>query len=90
MQVQQISTSENISDQTSNHPRQIPKIENILIQPRSRKTMKDNISRKAEIKFFLAMVTTFFILPILIIQIPGIEKIGETILKPFDFILNYN
>ena len=49
--------------------------------------MKDNISRKAEIKFFLAMVTTFFILPILIIQIPGIEKIGETILKPFNFIL---
>ena len=52
--------------------------------------MKDNINRKAEIKFLLAMVTTFFILPILIIQIPGIEKIGETILKPFDFILNYN
>lgn len=52
--------------------------------------MKDNISHKAEIKFFLAMTTIFFLLPILIIQIPGIEKIGEAILKPFNFILNYN
>mgnify|MGYP004141058679 CR=1 FL=1 len=52
--------------------------------------MKDNISYKAEIKFFLAMATIFFLLPILIIQIPGIEKIGEAILKPFNFILNYN
>ena len=51
--------------------------------------MKDNISHKVELKFFLVMITVFFIFPILIIQIPGIEKIGETILRPFDFILNY-
>ena len=51
--------------------------------------MKDNISQKVELKFFLVMITVFFIFPILIIQIPGIEKIGETILRPFDFILNY-
>ena len=51
--------------------------------------MKDNISKKVELKFFLVMITVFFAFPILIIQIPGIEKVGETILKPFDFILNY-
>tara|TARA_B100000073_G_scaffold330795_1_gene319568 strand:+ start:988 stop:1146 length:159 start_codon:yes stop_codon:yes gene_type:complete len=52
--------------------------------------MKNNISQGAEFKFFLIMITIFFLLPILIIQIPGIEKIGETILKPFNFILNYS
>jgi len=52
--------------------------------------MKDNGNQKIEIQFFIAMITVFFIIPILIIQIPGIEKIGEAILKPFDFILNYN
>ena len=51
--------------------------------------MKGNISQKIELKFFLVMITVFFVFPILIIQIPGIEKIGETILRPFDFILNY-
>ena len=51
--------------------------------------MKDNISQKVELRFFLVMVTVFFVVPILIIQIPGIEKVGETILKPFDFILNH-
>ncbi len=51
--------------------------------------MKDNISQKVELKFFLFMITVFFLIPILVIQIPGIEKIGETILRPFDFILNY-
>ena len=51
--------------------------------------MKDNISQKVELKFFLVMITVFFVVPILIIQIPGIEKVGETILKPFDFILNH-
>ena len=51
--------------------------------------MKDNISQKVELRFFLVMITVFFVVPILIIQIPGIEKVGETILKPFDFILNH-
>ena len=51
--------------------------------------MKDNISQKVELRFFLVMITVFFVIPILIIQIPGIEKVGETILKPFDFILNH-
>ena len=51
--------------------------------------MKNNISKKVELKFFLVMITVFFVFPILVIQIPGIEKIGETILRPFDFILNY-
>ena len=51
--------------------------------------MKNNISQKVELKFFLVMITVFFVFPILVIQIPGIEKIGETILRPFDFILNY-
>lgn len=51
--------------------------------------MKDNISKKVELKFFLVMIIIFFAIPMLIIQIPGIEKVGETILKPFDFVLNY-
>ena len=51
--------------------------------------MKDNISQKVELRFFLVMITVFFVVPILIIQIPGIEKVGETILKPFEFILNH-
>ena len=51
--------------------------------------MKDNISQKVELRFFLVMITVFFVVPILIIQIPGIEKVGETILKPFEFIMNY-
>ena len=51
--------------------------------------MKENIGQKIELKFFLVMMTIFFAVPMLIIQIPGIEKIGETILKPFDSILNY-
>ena len=51
--------------------------------------MKDNISQKVELRFFLVMITVFFVVPILIIQIPGIEKVGETILRPFNFILNY-
>ena len=51
--------------------------------------MKDNISQKVELRFFLVMITVFFVVPILIIQIPEIEKVGETILRPFDFILNY-
>ena len=52
--------------------------------------MKDSISQRAEIKFFLIMITIFFLFPMLIIQVPGIEKIGETILKPFNFILNHS
>ena len=52
--------------------------------------MKDNISQRSEIKFFLVMITVFFLFPIMIIQIPGVEKIGEAILRPFDFILNFN
>ena len=51
--------------------------------------MKNNVSQKIELRFFLVIITVFFVFPILIIQIPGIEKVGETILKPFDFILNY-
>ena len=51
--------------------------------------MKENISQKVELKFFLAMVTLFFIIPLLLIQIPGIEKVGQTILSPFQFILDY-
>ena len=51
--------------------------------------MKDNISQKVELRFFLVMITVFFVVPILIIQIPGIEKVGETIIKPFEFILNH-
>ena len=50
--------------------------------------MKENISQKVELKFFLVMVTLFFIIPLLLIQMPGIEKVGETILRPFQFILD--
>ena len=35
------------------------------------------------------MVTLFFIIPLLLIQMPGIEKVGETILRPFQFILDH-
>ena len=42
-----------------------------------------NISQKLELKFFIYMTILFFVLPLAIIQIPGVEKIGEAILSPF-------
>ena len=42
-----------------------------------------NISKKLELKFFIYMTILFFVLPLAIIQIPGVEKIGEAILSPF-------
>jgi hypothetical protein len=42
-----------------------------------------NISQKLELKFFIYMTIVFFALPLAIIQIPGVEKIGEVILSPF-------
>ena len=42
-----------------------------------------NISQKLELKFFIYMTILFFVLPLAIIQIPGVEKIGESILSPF-------
>ncbi|MAU76988.1 MAG: hypothetical protein CL831_09010 [Crocinitomicaceae bacterium] len=43
----------------------------------------DIISQRVELKFFIFMTITFFILPLLVMQIPGIEMIGEAILNPF-------
>ena len=43
----------------------------------------ENISQKLELKFFALMTVVFFILPLAIIQIPGVEKIGDAILSPF-------
>ena len=43
----------------------------------------ENISQKMELKFFIYMVIIFFALPLAIIQIPGVEKIGEAIISPF-------
>ena len=45
--------------------------------------VEDHLSNRLELKFFLSMTLLFFIFPILIIQIPGIEKIGDAILAPF-------
>ena len=42
-----------------------------------------NISQKLELKFFIYMTIAFFALPLAIIQIPGVEKIGDAILSPF-------
>ena len=42
-----------------------------------------NISQKLELKFFIYMVIIFFALPLAIIQIPGVEKVGEAIISPF-------
>ena len=42
-----------------------------------------NISQKLELKFFFLMTIVFFALPLAIIQIPGVEKIGDAILSPF-------
>ena len=42
-----------------------------------------NISQKLELKFFIYMTIVFFVLPLVIIQIPGVEKIGNLILSPF-------
>lgn len=42
-----------------------------------------NISQKVELKFFIYMTIVFFALPLAIIQIPGIEKIGDAIISPF-------
>ena len=41
------------------------------------------ISQKLELKFFIYMTIVFFVLPLVIIQIPGVEKIGNLILSPF-------
>ena len=38
---------------------------------------------KTDIKFFVWMTVVFFVIPILIINIPGVEKIGSTITAPF-------
>ena len=43
----------------------------------------ENISQKMELKFFIYMVIIFFALPLAIIQIPGVEKVGEAIISPF-------
>ena len=43
----------------------------------------ENISQKMELKFFIYMTIVFFVLPLVIIQIPGVEKIGNAILSPF-------
>lgn len=42
-----------------------------------------NVSQKLELKFFIYMTVVFFVLPLVIIQIPGVEKIGNLILSPF-------
>mgnify|MGYP001206342076 FL=1 len=42
-----------------------------------------NLSQKLELKFFIYMTIVFFVLPLVIIQIPGVEKIGNLILSPF-------
>ena len=42
-----------------------------------------NVSQKLELKFFIYMTIVFFVLPLVIIQIPGVEKIGNLILSPF-------
>jgi len=51
--------------------------------------VKKEFNQKAELQFFLIMTLMFFIVPILIIQIPGVERIGQAILSPFNFIINY-
>ena len=43
----------------------------------------ENISQKMELKFFVYMAIIFFALPFAIIQIPGVEKIGNVIISPF-------
>ena len=53
------------------------------------KIVKKEFNQKAELQFFLIMTLIFFIIPILIIQIPGAERIGQVILSPFNFIINY-
>ena len=42
-----------------------------------------DISQKLELQFFVFMTIVFFALPLAIIQIPGVEKIGDAILSPF-------
>ena len=42
-----------------------------------------NLSQKLELKFFIYMTIVFFVLPLVIIQIPGVEKISNLILSPF-------
>ena len=48
----------------------------------------ENISQKLELKFFVLMTIVFFALPLAIIQIPGVEKIGDAILSPFMKVIN--
>jgi hypothetical protein len=59
----------------------------VLITMQNQKNNNDqdrvNISQKLELKFFIYMTIVFFALPLAIIQIPGIEKIGQAILSPF-------
>ena len=51
-------------------------------------TVKEEIGQKAELKFFLVMTLVFFVIPLLVIQIPGVESIGKSILQPFESIIN--
>ena len=53
------------------------------------KIVKKEFNQKADLQFFLIMTLMFFIVPILIIQIPGVERIGQALLSPFNFIINY-
>ena len=49
----------------------------------------DIISQRIELKFFIFMTFSFFILPLLLMQIPGIEKIGFAIINPFMRIIEH-
>ena len=61
--------------------------EGIQLSMLNQRTEKDqdgeNVSQKMELKFFIYMVIIFFALPLAIIQIPGVEKVGEAIISPF-------
>ena len=55
----------------------------MLNQQNDQDPREENISQKMELKFFIYMVIIFFALPLAIIQIPGVEKIGDVIISPF-------
>jgi hypothetical protein len=54
----------------------------MLNQQNDQDQREENISQKIELKFFIYMVIIFFALPLAIIQIPGVEKIGDVIISP--------
>lgn len=59
------------------------RLETVKTHQKSKSQNENSISQKVELKFFIIMTILFFVVPLLIIQIPAVEKVGDAILYPF-------